>query len=125
MNYDLFKLDLATGDVTRITRDIEYEDPIEASPDGKWYVVMSTRGVSSPSPAPEISVPEPTWATLLSELETPNVMVEGTLAGRVFGHAEVVYTASSSSNAFLGLDYSVEYFNYSDDGRTRPWQRNH
>lgn len=229
MNYDLFKIDLATGDVTRITRDIEYEDPIEASPDGKWYVVMSTRGVSpprlssfaqivrppladrgmglpaaynrnhtvtrrrylqpwlldehgdrgdyrgqqlnegveaeyngradpswhpdgtkvlfweagdpdvfggdevefwegrirlatltsrSPSPAPEISVPEPTWATLLSELETPDVMVEGTLAGRVFGHAAVVYTASSSSNAFLGLDYSVEYFNYSDDGRT-------
>ena len=229
MNYDLFKIDLATGDVTRITRDIEYEDPIEASPDGKWYVVMSTRGVSpprlssfaqivrppladrgmglpaaynrnhtvtrrrylqpwlldehgdrgdyrgqqlnegveaeyngradpswhpdgtkvlfweagdpdvfggdevefwegrirlatltsrSPSPAPEISVPEPTWATLLSELETPDVMVEGTLAGRVFGHAAVVYTASSSSNAFLGLDYSIEYFNYSDDGRT-------
>jgi hypothetical protein len=83
-----------------------------------WEGRMRLATLTSRSPSPEISVPEPTWAALLSELETPNVNVRGTLRGRVFGRAEVVYTAASSGSAFLGLDYSVEYFDYSDDGRT-------
>ena len=44
-NYDLFRVDLATGKATRITRDPGYTDPMKSSPDDKWFVCMDTRTV--------------------------------------------------------------------------------
>jgi len=44
-NYDLFRVDLATGRATRITTDPGYTDPMKSSPDDKWFVCMDTRTV--------------------------------------------------------------------------------
>lgn len=44
-NYDLFRVDLATGKATRITSDPGYTDPMKSSPDDKWFVCMDTRTV--------------------------------------------------------------------------------
>jgi hypothetical protein len=43
-NIDVYAADLATGKVRRLTRNPEYIDPLDASPDGKWIVGMDTRG---------------------------------------------------------------------------------
>lgn len=43
-NIDVFAADLTTGKVRRLTADPEYVDPVDLSPDGKWTVVMDTRG---------------------------------------------------------------------------------
>ncbi|CAM5312826.1 TolB family protein [Streptomyces aurantiogriseus] len=43
-NIDVFAADLTTGKVRRLTADPEYVDPVDISPDGKWTVVMDTRG---------------------------------------------------------------------------------
>ncbi|KAH7186885.1 hypothetical protein BKA60DRAFT_531708 [Fusarium oxysporum] len=43
-NLDIFAVDLQSGRVRRITSDPGYVDPIEASPDGKWWAIMDTRG---------------------------------------------------------------------------------
>jgi hypothetical protein len=40
---DLFKTNLATGESVRITRDPAYTDPMKASPDDSWNVVMDAR----------------------------------------------------------------------------------
>jgi hypothetical protein len=42
-NVDLFKTNLATGESVRITRDPAYTDPMKASPDDRWSVVMDAR----------------------------------------------------------------------------------
>ncbi|KAJ5088861.1 hypothetical protein N7456_012477 [Penicillium angulare] len=41
-NIDIFGVSLKTGEVVRVTRDPEYVDPIDTSPDGKWVVIMDT-----------------------------------------------------------------------------------
>jgi len=43
-NVDVYAADLSTGKVRRLTRNPEYTDPIDASPDGRWLVAMDTRG---------------------------------------------------------------------------------
>src|SRR4029079_12736770 len=43
-NIDVFATDLTTGTTRRVTRNPEYTDPVDASPDGKWLVAMDTRG---------------------------------------------------------------------------------
>src|SRR5262249_37369748 len=42
-NIDLDGVDLATGAVRRLTRNPEYIDPIDASPDDGWFVLADTR----------------------------------------------------------------------------------
>jgi hypothetical protein len=42
-NYDLFRVDVATGQATRITNDPSYTDPMKSSPDDKWFVAMDAR----------------------------------------------------------------------------------
>jgi len=44
-NYDLFRVDLATGNATRITSDPGYTDPMKSSPDDRWFVCMDTRTI--------------------------------------------------------------------------------
>ncbi|KAJ5918558.1 hypothetical protein N7466_010550 [Penicillium verhagenii] len=41
-NIDINGVDLETGEVTRVTSDPEYVDPIDPSSDGKWTVIMDT-----------------------------------------------------------------------------------
>jgi hypothetical protein len=43
-NLDIFAVSLQSGKVCRITAHPEYIDPIDASPDGKWWAIMDTRG---------------------------------------------------------------------------------
>ncbi|KAJ3537699.1 hypothetical protein NM208_g6205 [Fusarium decemcellulare] len=43
-NLEIFAVGLQSGRVRRITSDPGYVDPIEASPDGKWWAIMDTRG---------------------------------------------------------------------------------
>jgi hypothetical protein len=43
-NIDIYAANLTTGKVRRLTRNPEYIDPLDASPDGKWIVGMDTRG---------------------------------------------------------------------------------
>jgi hypothetical protein len=40
-NFDLSKIDLATGEVTRLTRHFSYEEGTYPSPDGKWIIFQS------------------------------------------------------------------------------------
>jgi hypothetical protein len=43
-NIDVYAADLTTGKTRRLTRNPEYVDPIDSSPDDKWTVAMDTRG---------------------------------------------------------------------------------
>lgn len=43
-NPDVVSVDLATGTVDRVTFAGDYDEPVEVSPDGNWYVVGSGRG---------------------------------------------------------------------------------
>jgi hypothetical protein len=43
-NIDVYATDLTTGKTRRLTRNPEYTDPIDSSPDDKWIVAMDTRG---------------------------------------------------------------------------------
>jgi len=43
-NVDVYAANLTTGRVRPVTRNPEYTDPVDASPDGKWLVAMDTRG---------------------------------------------------------------------------------
>lgn len=42
-NPDATTLDLTTGAVTRVTRYPDYDEPVDFSPDGRWFVVGSAR----------------------------------------------------------------------------------
>jgi hypothetical protein len=42
-NVDLYKTSLATGESVRVTRDPAYTDPMKASPDDRWNVIMDNR----------------------------------------------------------------------------------
>ena len=42
-NFDVFATSLATGRSRRLSRDPAYVDPIKASPDDKWNVIMDSR----------------------------------------------------------------------------------
>jgi hypothetical protein len=42
-NPDVISIDLATGDEQRVTYAPDYDEPVEHSPDGEWYVVGSGR----------------------------------------------------------------------------------
>ena len=43
LNYDSVKLDLATGEITRLTSDPEYDEDLDISSDGQWVVTASFR----------------------------------------------------------------------------------
>ncbi|KAF2466650.1 uncharacterized protein BDR25DRAFT_377242 [Lindgomyces ingoldianus] len=43
-NIDAFAISLDTGAVRRLTEHPEYVDPIDFSPDGRWQIIMDTRG---------------------------------------------------------------------------------
>ncbi|RAH48891.1 uncharacterized protein BO95DRAFT_489336 [Aspergillus brunneoviolaceus CBS 621.78] len=43
-NIDLFAADLTTGRVRRVTTHPGYVDPVGVSPDGRWQVILDTRG---------------------------------------------------------------------------------
>jgi hypothetical protein len=43
-NPDVISIDLATGEQERVTTAPDYDEPVELSPDGRWYVVGSGRG---------------------------------------------------------------------------------
>ncbi|PYH51016.1 uncharacterized protein BO96DRAFT_488728 [Aspergillus niger CBS 101883] len=43
-NIDLFAVDLTTGRVRRVTTHPGYVDPVGDSPDGRWQVILDTRG---------------------------------------------------------------------------------
>ncbi|KAH8647011.1 hypothetical protein BGZ61DRAFT_501285 [Ilyonectria robusta] len=43
-NLDAFSVNMQTGKVRAITNHPEYIDPIDGSPDGKWWAIMDTRG---------------------------------------------------------------------------------
>jgi len=42
-NFDLSKIDLATGEVARLTRHFSYDEGTYPSPDGKWIIFQSHR----------------------------------------------------------------------------------
>lgn len=44
-NYDIWELDLATGERRQITRDLDYNELYDASPDGEWLAYSSSRGL--------------------------------------------------------------------------------
>ncbi|KAJ5181924.1 hypothetical protein N7449_012071 [Penicillium cf. viridicatum] len=41
-NIDIFRVNLQTGEVNRVTYGPEYVDPIDTSPDGRWDVIMDS-----------------------------------------------------------------------------------
>jgi hypothetical protein len=43
-NIDVYAANLTTGKTRRLTRNPEYTDPVDSSPDDKWIVAMDTRG---------------------------------------------------------------------------------
>ncbi|WP_372788607.1 hypothetical protein [Paraconexibacter sp.] len=45
LNYDVWKLDLATGKRTRATTDVDYNEMSDTSPDGRWIAASSSRGL--------------------------------------------------------------------------------
>ncbi len=42
-NYDICKIDLKTGDVSRFTRHFSYDEGVYPSPDGKWIIFQTQR----------------------------------------------------------------------------------
>ncbi|MBG0816496.1 hypothetical protein [Planomonospora sp. ID82291] len=45
LNYDIFTLDLATGERRRITTDTDYNEGTDGSPDDRWLAYTSARGL--------------------------------------------------------------------------------
>lgn len=45
MNYDIYELDLATGQRTRVTHDLDYNEIYEGSPDSRFAMYASARGL--------------------------------------------------------------------------------
>lgn len=45
LNYDVWKLDLATGRRTQVTTDVDYNEMSDSSPDGRWIAASSARGL--------------------------------------------------------------------------------
>ena len=43
-NPDVVSIDLTTGTEDRVTTALDYDEPVEVSPDGNWYAVGSGRG---------------------------------------------------------------------------------
>jgi hypothetical protein len=43
-NIDVYAANLTTGTTRRLTRNPEYTDPVDSSPDDRWIVAMDTRG---------------------------------------------------------------------------------
>ncbi|MEO3785800.1 hypothetical protein ABGB12_20920 [Actinocorallia sp. B10E7] len=45
LNYDIFTLDLATGEYRRVTTDTDYNEGTDGSPDDRWLAYTSARGL--------------------------------------------------------------------------------
>ncbi|MBE1547797.1 VCBS repeat-containing protein [Mycobacterium sp. OAS707] len=56
-NVDAIKVDLATGNITRVTAGLDYEENVFESPNGKWIVAGSTRGLDALTPMSRIVRP--------------------------------------------------------------------
>jgi hypothetical protein len=57
LNLDAFRLDLATGRWDRLTRDPDWDEDHELSPDGRWFVVGSARGEDTLTPFSLVPLP--------------------------------------------------------------------
>ena len=56
-NVDAIKVDLATGNITRETAGLDYEENVFESPNEKWIVTGSTRGLDALTPMSRIQRP--------------------------------------------------------------------
>jgi hypothetical protein len=56
-NVDAIKVDLATGNITRETAGLDYEENVFESPNGQWIVAGSTRGLDALTPMSRIVRP--------------------------------------------------------------------
>jgi len=56
-NVDAIKVDLATGNITRETAGLDYEENVFESPNEKWIVAGSTRGLDALTPMSRIQRP--------------------------------------------------------------------
>jgi hypothetical protein len=80
-NYDLFRVDLATGVATRVTSDPGYTDPMKSSPDDKWFVAMDTR------PAPSRHM----WYAGMQGIPPITDMVDGLMGAFAWRNANFRY----------------------------------
>jgi hypothetical protein len=64
LNFDVMKLDIATGQVERVSRDAEYDEEVGQSPDGESYIVYSTRTPSTPRLAVFAQMERPYFANI-------------------------------------------------------------
>jgi hypothetical protein len=53
-NADDIEVDLATGNVTRVTANLDYDEDIDESPNEQWIAVGSTRGLDALTPMTRI-----------------------------------------------------------------------
>jgi hypothetical protein len=56
-NVDDVEVDLATGNVTRLTGNLDYDEDADLSPNGQWLAIDSGRGQDMLTPASEIERP--------------------------------------------------------------------
>lgn len=57
LNYDVWKLDLATGRRTQVTTDVDYNEMSDTSPDGRWIAASSARGLDRMDVVTEVRRP--------------------------------------------------------------------
>lgn len=53
-NVDDIEVDLATGTVTRVTANLDYDEDLDMSPNEKWIAIGSTRGLDALTPMTRI-----------------------------------------------------------------------
>jgi hypothetical protein len=53
-NVDEIEIDLATGKVTRVTANLDYEEDMDYSPNEQWIAIASTRGLNALTPMTRI-----------------------------------------------------------------------
>jgi hypothetical protein len=53
-NVDDIEVDLATGDVTRVTANLDYDEDMDYSPNEQWIAIGSTRGFDALTPMTRI-----------------------------------------------------------------------
>ncbi|MHA3024074.1 VCBS domain-containing protein [Mycobacterium sp. BMJ-28] len=56
-NVDDIEVDLATGNVTRVTANLDYDEDMDFSPNEKWIAIGSTRGLNALTPMTRIIRP--------------------------------------------------------------------
>lgn len=88
-NFDIFKIDIATGAITRLTHHVGYDEGAWESPDGEWVAIQSLRPIER--------------MHVFSEVFRPFISTLGVAKGAATYRNEVINPASPDRRRYYQL----------------------